>query len=585
MKRIFQHAATADRAPFRIAIVGMGSRGLSVLEQLIGLARPAADLRLHIDVFEPRVPGGGLHHSEQPDYLMLNTVAGQLSAFSSAFPAGESATMTFLQWCTEQGIQLDDRGHVTKQAGRSVQHGDFVPRKLLGRYLQACYRQLIKCCPAHVQIQHHAERVRQCQPLPGRSGFRLVSASGWQQACDAVFLTTGHAPQLSALEDVQGRVAIEGLGLTAMDTLAELTEGRGGRFIRDPGFAGWRYQPSGREPQLFMYSRTGLPFHARPRSAAGSEKWPRLFFTEAAIDALRARREAGRLDFRQDLLPLIADEMRALYYQSRLRLQAPAQLEDLQHQLRAATDHSARQALFARLADQWGAFDPYEWMPVSGWSGQGAQYAAWFRQWIERDLALSRLGTAQSPIKAALEFWRDCRDLLRRAADRNGLTDRSTLDFYGVWAGVSNRLVVGPQLERYEDLLALIDAGVVTLLEPGAAPGFHFDRVIPARVPRSGLYGCSGELLQDLLAQGLVRAAHPWPADGVETDEMSRALLPDGSVHQRLWVLGPAVEGCTFYNHYVPTPDAFCLAPIQARSAAQSCLDSLVGSMTAAACA
>ncbi|WP_147477633.1 FAD/NAD(P)-binding protein, partial [Pseudomonas coronafaciens] len=72
-----------------IAIIGMGSRGLSVLEQLIGLSRHADRQPLQIEVFDPQPPGSGLHHAQQPDYLMLNTMAGQLSAFSAAFPACE----------------------------------------------------------------------------------------------------------------------------------------------------------------------------------------------------------------------------------------------------------------------------------------------------------------------------------------------------------------------------------------------------------------------------------------------------------------------------------------------------------------
>ncbi|MCF5602534.1 FAD-NAD(P)-binding domain protein, partial [Pseudomonas syringae] len=42
-----------------------------------------------------------------------------------------------------------------------------------------------------------------------------------------------------------------------------------------------------------------------------------------------------------------------------------------------------------------------------------------------------------------------------------------------------------------------------------------------------------------------------------------------------LWVLGPAVEGCTFYNHYVPTPDPTCHALLEARRAVESCLEML----------
>ena len=566
----------------RIAIVGLGSRGLSVLEQFIGLARQAPDLRLRIDVFEPRTPGPGLHDTEQPDYLMLNTMAGQLCAFSTAYPAGDSPGMTFLQWCQATDVRLDERGHLA-DGGRPVGYGDFVPRRLLGRYLHYCYRFLLRQCPGNLRVRHQAETVSLCQALPERAGFRLTTASGWQQACDALFITVGHAPQTPLPEVTGTRVAIEGLGLTAMDTLARLTEGRGGRFVRDAGFAGWRYQPSGREPRLFLYSRSGLPFHARPAgSPSVKRKWPRLFLTAQAIDAVRHSSDGRRLDFRADVLPLLEDEMRAVFYQATVQHQAPECLAAVQQRLAEAASQGGRGAIFEALAERWGRFEPGDWMPAEPWSGRDEDYAGWFRRWITEDLALSRAGAARSPLRQALEVWRDDRDALRHAVDRNGLTDRSTQDFYSVWTAVSNRLVGGPQLERYEDLLALLEAGVVTPLAPDAARKQRFDTLIRARVATGG--ASSHGLLADLYRQGLVRIAHPWPADGIETDALGRALRRDGSPHSRLWVLGPSVEGCTFYNHYVSTPDPACLAPLQARTAAQSCLASLAGAHAPADC-
>ncbi|KPC08934.1 FAD/NAD(P)-binding protein [Pseudomonas syringae] len=559
-----------------VAIIGMGSRGLSILEQLIGMSRHADQQPLQIEVFDPQPPGSGLHSAQQPDYLMLNTMAGQLSAFSSAFPACEPAGWTFLQWCGAQDVRLDERGHVsTNGLGRPVAFGDFVPRALLGRYLQHSYRFLLQQCPAHVQVRHYAERVIKCRSRSDAPGFRLRSLTR-EMNVDALFLTGGHASSATELQDVGATVAIEGLGLTAMDTLASLTQGRGGRYVRDAGFAGWRYLPSGREPRVFMYSRSGLPFHARPhwyptRHAA----LPRLFFTAVAIGDLRKQKGGGQLDFQADVLPLIKDEMRAVFYQTKVRLDAPRQLEAVQRTLREAV---ARPALFARLAEQWGEFDPEQWLTTQRWTGEAGTYGQWFVEWIKRDLALSRLGTAHSPIRQALEVWRDCRDLLRLVADRNGLTESSTLAFYGTWAGLGNRLVGGPQKERHEDLLALIDAGVVTVLAPmsdAQQADSRFDSVMAARVAPSGLSGNRSALLDDLREQGLIRAAHAWPADGIDTDESGRAIGSDGWVQQRLWVLGPAVEGCTFYNHYVPTPDPSCRALIEARRAVESCLETL----------
>src|SRR5690606_29612482 len=118
-----------------MAIVGMGSRGLSILEQLIRLARKNPEQPLLIEVFDPQTPGSGLHLPEQADYLMLNTMAGQISAFSAAFPASlpdEPAGLSFLQWCAAKDVRLDARGHLDAR-GRPVEFGDFVPRRLLGR--------------------------------------------------------------------------------------------------------------------------------------------------------------------------------------------------------------------------------------------------------------------------------------------------------------------------------------------------------------------------------------------------------------------------------------------------------------------
>jgi len=592
-----------EQVMHRVAIVGMGSRGLSVLEQLLGLARQWPQRRLLIEVFDPQTPGGGVHSSGQPDYLMLNTIAGELSAFAPAFAASAAPMPGFLAWCNAQDVRLDQRGHLSLDGdGRPVAYADFVPRKLLGCYLQDCYRLLLSLCPAHVEIRHHAERIVACRALADDGGFVLRGEQGRAFETGGLFLTTGHDPEgLDQLIAERGpetgqRVAIEGLGLTAMDTLAALTQGRGGHYVRDG--QRWRYRPSGDEPQLFMFSRSGLPFHARPQWQEGKgAKLPRLFFTGAAIKALRGQHP--RLDFRRDLLPLIEDEMRALFYQAKARLFGPRPLAQLQVRLCAVVplERQVRRALFAELAHSYGDFEPGEWLTTEPWQGDVHDYGAWYRQWIEDDLALSRLGTRASPLKQALEVWRDYRDLLRLTVDHGGLDDASTLDFYGCWAGVSNRLVGGPQKERYEDLLALIDAGVVQVLPPmqvdeqgaglvlrpvsaPAAMAIEVDSLIHARCAHTGLTRQRHPLLDDLLRQGELRSAHGYPADGVEIDRDNRAVRADGSRHQRLWVLGPAVEGCIFYNHYVPTLDPTCLAPLQARVAAQSCLDG-VGFTTA----
>src|SRR5205807_2443419 len=123
----------------RVAIVGLGPRGLLVMERLAALAVGTPDQPLEIVVFEPGEPGTGVHHRDQPDYLMLNTVACQLSVFPDAPTVAGGPVRpgpNLYDWCVARDIRLDARGHVcTQGAGRAVAPGDFLPRRLLGEYL------------------------------------------------------------------------------------------------------------------------------------------------------------------------------------------------------------------------------------------------------------------------------------------------------------------------------------------------------------------------------------------------------------------------------------------------------------------
>lgn len=88
-----------QKPAIKIAIVGCGSRGLTVLERLCALA---GERRLEISLFDPHRPGPGLHSVEQPEYLMLNTVASQISMFPDQAALGGFSGRQgpdFYQWC------------------------------------------------------------------------------------------------------------------------------------------------------------------------------------------------------------------------------------------------------------------------------------------------------------------------------------------------------------------------------------------------------------------------------------------------------------------------------------------------------
>ena len=78
--------------PASVAIVGLGSRGLSVLERLLALAEQAGD-RLRIELIDPVGDGAGVHPVSQPDYLLLNTICSQVSMFPDRHSVGDTVRL------------------------------------------------------------------------------------------------------------------------------------------------------------------------------------------------------------------------------------------------------------------------------------------------------------------------------------------------------------------------------------------------------------------------------------------------------------------------------------------------------------
>ena len=64
-----------------VAIVGMGPRGMTVLERLVSICRRFDCLSLVVHVVEPGAMGCGVHGLDQPSYLLLNTVCGLPTMF------------------------------------------------------------------------------------------------------------------------------------------------------------------------------------------------------------------------------------------------------------------------------------------------------------------------------------------------------------------------------------------------------------------------------------------------------------------------------------------------------------------------
>lgn len=582
---------------YQVTIIGMGPRGLSVLERIAALARRHR-LALDLQLVEPGECGQGAHPARQPSHLLINTVASQVTAFPAPGVVDDGplcATPSLTEWARQRGYRRVARQRyeclagARAEIGAEIGDGDYLPRALLGQYLSWAYEQLVASLPPQVSLRHHRQRAFDLWRQPdGRCAVALDS--GYILPSDFVFLTTGHcrnapseydawcagfvreqAPRNSRLDYVRhvypleqlvrinddARVGIQGMGLSAHDVIAELTVGRGGAFEHDG--AGLCYRRSGREPQLLLFSRHCLPYAARGRNQKGLAGRHRArHFTPEAIAALRQvalrQRGSGQLDFEAELMPLLLSEM-ADAYRGALDGSAPERP--------SAADTAAMEALLFPLRGR--QFSTL------------AQFRQFYLRWLRSDLAQAERGNVDSPVKAATDVLRDVRAGLQAAIEHGGLTPASHRHFLKVVNPAINRVSFGPPRHRNEELLALFEAGVVELAcAPQASLGVDeagarfvlqrrhegwrercaFDVLVSARLDVFYPELDQAPLMRNLLRRGLVRPYHNggFHPGGIDIDRGGQPLDAGGRALASVWALGYPVEGAHYYTHALPRP-------------------------------
>jgi len=469
----------------RIAIIGVGPWGLCALERVVTLARQ--DLPRGIDVavhvVEPGTPGSGVYDITQPDYLLLNNPCGQLTLYPFETESYQpSYGVSLYDWVVARGYRWVGDRCAVDPAGEPMEPHHFLPRRLMGEYLQWFYRALLANAPPNLHVVHH--QTSAVDLVAGRSGREEVRlADGSAVVVDHVIVTTGHTPNqdvgdprairpypvTSYVDQIPAgtKVAVSGMGLVAVDVVTALTIGRGGEFVADGG--GLRYRPSGREPKLQLYNRSGLPFTAKPVS--GSERvtvYEPLICTPEAVGALTGRSDGRRrqVDVRRELLPLLFAEMHARYY-SQMAFQVAGSRAAggaVRERLRAAWLEDEFKDELARLASRFGSFDAealfFGDQPTYHSSDD---YERFVYQSLTDDLREAEIPGGRSPVKSAAWVFRIFRDTIRSVVELGGLTLDSYVDFNAVICSRSNRLVAGPPALRSRQMLALMDAGVVRM--------------------------------------------------------------------------------------------------------------------------
>ncbi|MGQ0839449.1 FAD/NAD(P)-binding protein [Actinokineospora sp.] len=342
---------------YRLAIIGAGPRATYALERLSAQIGRLGAGRLVVRVFDRsgNFGAGEAHSPTQPATSYLNRIAGQVgfAADETVSDAGPlrpgPARPTLYEWCRRQ---FELTGHPDLDVGPR----DTPKRYLHGRALQHMFDSYVEELRAHPGVEVHLHPVEVVDLEPRGATLMVRGAGGEGYPADQLLLVTGHTAHdprrgahtgvLAEFADRTGNayvpyaypldemlpeqatapgtvVGLAGMGLTAIDVVLYLTEGRGGSFLPDAEH-GLRYRPSGAEPaRILPFSNTGLftftlPHNGKLDSPALEHRG--VFLTFDAIDALRdsvgvpGHGGPRQLDFDAHVLPIIVLEMACLHY-------------------------------------------------------------------------------------------------------------------------------------------------------------------------------------------------------------------------------------------------------------------------------
>lgn len=657
------------RAP-RLAIVGGGPMCLYALERLAALLSNEARRRSapRIMVFERsgNFGAGEVNSDGQPATSLMNRVTAQVG-----FAADESnrdvgsllpkvLRPTLHEWLQQR---LEESG----DPAFALRAGDIPTRRLHGAALKAAFRvytDLLRAAGADIE-QHAAEVVDVSTIHGGVAPFLVHTAHGAALPADRVLFVTGNAhsfapPAVAVPRPFAGGpriiaqvypldrqvtpatvppgcvVGLDGLGLTAIDTILHLSEGRGGRFealTQNPGLPPkFAYKPSGHEPAaIIAFSPSGMPPCCRPENFKLID--PGLhycgrFFTSEAVHRLRvsrgrpARQSDGRvmrqLDFDQSVLPVVVLEMSRAYYKALLGEDFCARFDRTVHDrceafLDGGGPHGDEAVSFllapvqaclddgptglatgARRFDWKRLIEPLAPGPRTDgepWESRLARFMAW-------DLANGQEGNLSNPVKAACDgVLRDLRRVFCEVVDHGGLTPSSHQRFLAGFMRQYMRLSNGAGIVPTAKLLALIEHGLLDV-SIGPQPvvaldgdgfllrGSHTDvtrrvpLVLQAKLAPFDAADPATPLYPNLLRRGLVRrwtntgtSGESFCPGGLDLTSRFHPLRADGGAETRLTFMGPPAEGQRFFQSAAARPNCDSSIFTALATWARECMD------------
>ncbi|MGO6944398.1 FAD/NAD(P)-binding protein [Rhizobium johnstonii] len=625
-----------------VAIIGGGPSATYALDRLSAAlinCRPARPLEIGIFERTGKFGCGSVHADDQPPTSYMNRAsadiavgAGRMVEDGMDLRLGESS---FLAWAQAQGLDAHGAPSDTPLRGEATPSRALHGAALVSAF--AAYRERIERnglgrCHLYPDEVEAIRRPAQDAPFElrvrdGRNNTKVLQArhlllvtGHTRTRTEANDATLDHAAQtfpglcymanaypLTEIEDrvdvPSAKICIKGMGLTAIDLMLYLTEGRGGRFERDR-LGKLSYLRSGREPHyLCAISPSGGLITARPKNekaATGAAPHSGVFYTKTAIDRLRCTRGTRRklatgefrdqLDFEMDVLPLMVLEMALVFFgtgrdsETRDLLRRAGEPLCERFLVGSTSDGTSIDEIIAplqQLGRRIGAPSGFDWRAEFYPTLAGDDFHDEVLNCAERDLRRARTGNLSDPWKCSADaVWRDLRGVHNHLLDFAGLTAESEAEFQRIYLRAYHRTSNGACKESVEKIICLGRSGLVDF-GFGPSAGASFDGgsrtyvVTSSRRPpvsvNTVIFGYQrrfhpetdlSPLYRSSIADGLFTL---WVNPGADVDFVSGAiaidrhhhpLSADGAAEDRITLVGTPIDGVRYFQQTLARPNA-----------------------------
>lgn len=442
---------------------------------------------------------------------------------------------------------------------------------------------LIQACPDHITIKKHIGEVVDLHKygevysiVYRNSDFVECEVSGFNN----LLIATGHPcvndenkvsqknhidfiyPVVFKFSSIQPRdkVAIRGMGLTFIDAVLGLTEGRNGRF-EEQSNGELRYIASGLEPAaIFPFSKSGLLMIPRGNTLEVPAYEP-FYFTKQALNEMKT--SAGKFDFVKQLLPLIEKEYLFMYYSKLFSekgkyLKFDKNFKNLKKQI---DGFHVEFPLFYPFDLETFLRKPFT---STGLNCNSLEYLCLSIKEAER-------GENESALAATAGLWRHLSELFNEVYKFGGFTPESQKVFIERYAGQFNRIAYGPPILNMKKVEAIAKAGLIdftfaqnsqleekdglVLSSPALNMTAEVDFLIDARIPKIQLQKCAGEFYGNLLAKKLIMPyvnrmdlQQDYFQGCVAINENGNPVDKSGIANRAITFTGTPTEGLTYDN-------------------------------------